>query len=118
MDESKIFTGSTKSFLDCVIGPPHSLNDQWGESFISKKEERTTSNCTGKGSSAVHNLVVDYRVKVGDHSKVNEENVVKGVVLLLVSFTSYAHAFMGRIKSKDEVQKYLEICFGHTAAVT
>ncbi len=103
MDESQIYTWSINSFPDCIVGPPHPLNDdRWGEGIRPQKEEVTTGDCTGEGSPVVHDLIVDYRVEVGDRGIGSKEHVDKGVVVLLVSFTSRVHAFVGRVKSKDK----------------
>ncbi len=59
---------------------------------------------------------VNCQVEVGDGVKVGEEHVDKGMVALLVSFTSCAHASV--IKSKDKVRKYMMVFIGHTAVVT
>ncbi len=56
------------------------------------------------------------RVEVGDGGKVGKEHVDKGMVMLLVSFASCAHASV--IKSKDKVQKHVMVLIGHTAVVT
>ncbi len=72
--------------------------------------------CAGKGLLIVHNLVVNCRVEVGDGRKVIKEHVDKGMVALLVSFASCAHASV--IKSKDKVRKYMMVLIGHTAVVT
>ena len=103
MDESQIYTWSIDSFLDCIDGLPHPLNDdRWGEGITPQKEEVTTGDCKGEGSPVVHDLIVDYRVEVGDRGKGSKEHVDKGVVMLLVSFASRVHAFVGRVKSKDK----------------
>jgi hypothetical protein len=57
----------------------------------------------GAWARACCNLDVNCRVEVGDGGKVSEEHVDKGMVLLLVSFASCAHASL--IKSKDKVHK-------------
>jgi hypothetical protein len=55
-------------------------------------------------------------VEVGDGGKVGKEHVDKGMVALLVSFTSCAHASV--VKSKDKVRKYMMVLIGHTAVMT
>jgi hypothetical protein len=52
----------------------------------------------------------------GDGGKVAKEHVAKGMVVLLVSFASCAHASV--IKSKDKVRKYMVVLIGHTAVMT
>jgi hypothetical protein len=53
----------------------------------------------GKGWLVSGNLVVDYRMMVGDHAEVGEEHDDKELVVLLVSLTSHAHAIIGKVKS-------------------
>jgi hypothetical protein len=55
-------------------------------------------------------------VEAGYGGKVGKEHVDKGMVALLVSFASCAHASI--IKSKDKVRKYMMVFIGHTAVVT
>ncbi len=50
-------------------------------------------------------------MEVGDGKKVSKEHVDKGMVALLVSFASCAHASV--IKSKDEVCKYTMVLVTH-----
>ncbi len=56
------------------------------------------------------------RVEVGDGRKVGKEHVDKGMVALLVSFASCAHASV--VKSKNKVCKYLVVFLRHPAVVT
>ncbi len=72
--------------------------------------------CAGKNLSIVCNLVVNCRVEVGDGGKVGEEHVDKGMVVVLVSFASCAHASV--VKSKNKVYKYSVVFLGHLAVVT
>ncbi len=74
--------------------------------------------CTGKGLSIVSNFIVADRVEVGDCYKVGKEHVDEGVVTLLMTFAPYAHAFVGRVKSKNEMGKYLEFRVRHVTVVT
>jgi hypothetical protein len=64
----------------------------------------------------VRDFVVNCWVEVGNGRKVGKEHVDKGMVALLVSFASCAHASV--IKSKDEVGKYTMVLIRHTAVVT
>jgi hypothetical protein len=107
LDECKISARSTKGCPDFVVGPPHSLNDHYNESIRPTNEEGAVSNSAGKGLVVICNLIVDYRVEVGDRGKVSKEHVDKGVIALLVSFAACAHASMGKIKFKDKVCKVM-----------
>ncbi len=70
----------------------------------------------GEGLLIVRNLVVNFRVEVGDGGKVGKEHVDKEMAALLVSFTSCAHASV--IKSKDKVRKYMMVFIVHMAVVS
>jgi hypothetical protein len=117
LDECKVSTWSTKGFPNCIIGPPHPVDNCWDEGLRSKKEKGTVGECLGKGSSNVGNLVVDDRVEVGDCCNVSKKHVDKGAVALHMSFAPCAYAIMGRVKSKDEMGKYLEVHISHSAVV-
>ena len=57
-------------------------------------------------------------MEVGDCCEVGKEHVDKGVVALLVSFAPCAHAFMGRVKSKNKMGKYPEFHVRHATVAT
>ena len=108
---------STEGCPDYVVGPPHLLNNQHGESIRPKKEEEAAGDCVGDCLLVICDLIANYLVEVGDHGRASEKHVDKEVAALLVSFTACAHVSMGRIKSKDKVQKYLEFHISHATVV-
>jgi hypothetical protein len=57
---------STKSCPNCIIAPPHPVNDCQGGGLRPKKKKGTAGKRSSKGSLIVGNLVVDDRVEVGD----------------------------------------------------
>jgi hypothetical protein len=117
LDECKVSTWSTEGFPNCIIGPLHQVDDCWDEGLRPKKKKGTAGECSSKGLLIVGDLVVDDRVEVGDCCEVSKEHVDKGAVALHMSFAPCAHAIVGRVKSKDEMGEYLEVCISHSAVV-